>query len=437
MKNHFLKKWLLGHIGLMLILLFALLTRLYRLDFPQNYYFDEVYHVPAIKLIMQGDWRAFEWWHSPTEGTNNFDWLHPPVAKYFQAVSLKLVGVNPWGWRLGSALAGVLVVGLTYVLAQQLFANKKISLMAAFLAATDGLLLVQSRIAMNDIFLTLFVLVTLVAYLHRGLKKSQKTFGHLKLLVVGVLVGLTIATKWTGVLLWFFLLFWELWELVRSRFSQQFKIKQLPWIIFSLLIVPMVVYSSTYAPIFFSGRGLSHFVELHRQIVRYQINRDNNHLYQSQPLQWISNTRPVWYWKGLTSSDSLANIYALGNPLIFIFGMTALTMTLISVAKAQSAQPKIKQLVFLLSAYLCLWLPWQFSPRIMFFYHFTSVVPLMTILVAYWFYQLMPAVKNQRLIGGVLGTVLLVFLIFYPHWVGLPAPKEFVEGVYFALSSWR
>src|SRR5574340_687517 len=85
---------------LILILAFSFFTRIVRLDVPQRYIFDEVYHALTAKLIARGDHRAFEWWNLPVEPNTAVDWLHPPIAKYTQALAIKLLGENSFAWRL-------------------------------------------------------------------------------------------------------------------------------------------------------------------------------------------------------------------------------------------------------------------------------------------------------------------------------------------------
>src|SRR5258708_3911057 len=143
---------------LSLIVIFAFISRVYRLNLPKEYIFDEVYHAVTAKLIRRNDPRAYEWWNPPLEPDTAVDWLHPPLAKYTQALGMDLFGENSFGWRISSAVFGTLVIIATAFLADELFKSKKIALLSAFLAACDGLLLTQSRIAMNDIHVTFFIL---------------------------------------------------------------------------------------------------------------------------------------------------------------------------------------------------------------------------------------------------------------------------------------
>ena len=81
---------------LSLILLFALFTRLFRFNYPSQMYFDERYHVPAAMMLSDGNFQTpFDFNQSSYDGQNIADWLHPPLAKYFQAVSIHFLGKNP------------------------------------------------------------------------------------------------------------------------------------------------------------------------------------------------------------------------------------------------------------------------------------------------------------------------------------------------------
>lgn len=95
-----------GGTVLLFILAFAYLTRMYQLNIPERYMFDEVYHAVTSKLIAQNDPRAFEWWNPPPEPDTAVDWLHPPIAKYTQAFFILIFGDNSFGWRYSSVLFG-------------------------------------------------------------------------------------------------------------------------------------------------------------------------------------------------------------------------------------------------------------------------------------------------------------------------------------------
>lgn len=507
---------------LILILFFAFFTRINRLNIPERYIFDEVYHVVTAKLIARNDPRAFEWWNAPIEPNTAVDWLHPPLAKYTQAFFIKTLGENSFAWRLSSVIFGTMLIALVAKLADQLFDDKRISLLAALLASLDGLLLVQSRIAMNDIHVTFFILLTLIFYQKRLKTKQEKKY----LLLSIISAGLAMASKWSGI---FILIFIGGWELIKhlsqlKSFKKLFTLDEYNWF-FSrfvvFLFIPLIIYISSYSMMFLQGKTficnqdvpiqgecyfenfkwgdrtwysgyVSHFVELHKQIFWYQTHLEATHTYQSRPFQWFLDLKPVWFHVDRPNDTQIANIYSFGNPLLFWIGDVFIFVSLIIIiaklfdnilrlneAKLSASRSnkiisrfsfdlpacagrlrftrKIKttnfsSLIFILVAYFIVWLPWQFSPRIMFFYHYTPAVPLLSINLAYWLIKIADS-KSKKITlypGGnrqlsytqlfsllAFGSILLAFIIWYPHWTAIPMPKWWVENVYFFLKSWQ
>jgi dolichyl-phosphate-mannose-protein mannosyltransferase len=407
---------------LVIVLIFVVLIflRFWRLDQPKQMYFDEIYHVSAARQIVNQDPRFYEWWHLKVDGSDNFDWLHPPLAKYVQAFFMNVLGDNALGWRTGSGIFGLGVILFIFLVSQELFENKKISLIASFLAACEGLLLVQSRIAMNDIYLSFFVLLILFFYLK--FFKDKVKANSLWLLATGMSMGLALATKWSALLI--IVLIWIL-EII-SFVKQKNILRKIPWRFFCLVIMPFVIYFIFYLPILFLGKNLNFIFDLHQNIIWYHFNRDDFHSFQSTPMQWFLNLRPVWYFKGEVSKQAISNIYALGNPLVFLFGLVSVFFSLVSLKNIN------RLFKLLLLAFFSLWLPWIFSPRIMFFYHYTPAAALLCILISYWLFKL-----NKNNLTSILLLIFLVFLIYYPHWTGLSVSKSFAEAVYFILPSWK
>ncbi len=473
---------------LIVILAFAFFTRVIRLSVPDTYIFDEVYHAVTAKLIARNDPRAYEWWNPPVEPNTSVDWLHPPLAKYTQAVSMLMFGENSFGWRFSSALFGVGVIGATAYLSLLLFKNKPLSLLAALLASLDGLLLVQSRIAMNDIHVTFFILLTLIFY-----QSFRQTHSLLKinkwLWLTGLSAGLAMGTKWSGLFVLGFVWIYELGSLLTSHLAFKKMVKLFGQRLLILGLLPVIIYILSYSHMFFQGKSLvclsdrvergkcyyqelplaghtfhfyaSHFYELHRQIWWYQTHLTATHTYQSRPWQWFWDLRPVWMYVKYEDAEHMANIYSFGNPLLFWTGNIALFTSIdglgyvgiqhlrrksLSVSQHQkllTLRRAYQPILFILVAYGIVWMPWQLSPRIMFFYHYTPAIPLLCINLAYWLHQLFTiSAKQDRLLAQALAWITLIiititFIIFYPHWTGLVVPKSVINRVYFALESWH
>ncbi|MBP7768562.1 phospholipid carrier-dependent glycosyltransferase [Candidatus Woesebacteria bacterium] len=450
-------------VALLLILSFAFFTRMYRLHLPEKYMFDEVYHAVTAKLIAENDPRAYEWWNPPPEENTAVDWLHPPLAKYTQALSMLAFGENSFGWRFSSVVFGVLVILMVYHLAYALFDNHSIALTSALIASLDGLLLVQSRIAMNDIHVTFFILLALHSYL--AYRKSHQTSD---LILTAIIAGLAMASKWSGLFVLACILLFEAVHFLSGFFyllaAKRVRIESIlskvatfaATRIVVLILIPLAVYVAGYTHMFLQGKGWAHFKELHNQIWWYQTTLKATHPYQSRPLEWFLDLKPVWvHVEYFPSIHMRADIYSFGNPIIFwvgaFFVIVSLASCLLSyrkfiahVAKKAPITEKIasflgdisnNSLIFLLTAYFMVWLPWQLSPRIMFFYHYTPAVPLMSIIIAYWLERFWSQKKIIPLL--VIGSMVLVFIVWYPHWTGIPVSDSFANSVYFALPSWK
>lgn len=427
-----------------LILFFALFTRLFRLEYPQAMYFDEVYHVPAAILMQKGDFQTpFQFDQLAKNGQDAVDWLHPPLAKYFQALSMTIWGTTALAWRFPSVIFSLLTIVVFYFLVRFLGINfffKKedslirndssinLALVASFLLSLDGLFLVQSRIAMNDVFVLFFVMTAVFVYFIYLVKKNS-----LFLLLSGVFFGLALASKWSAL---FVLIFVLLKEAMMLK-----SLKKLPFLLFSLLLTPAFIYLLSYLPMFWQGQNIIDFFVLQKTIFLSQLINPSVHLYSSDPLNWILNLRPVWYFTALASGTWTANIYALGNPLLYLYLLVGLIATIVFLV-TQKQSSLIYQTIYLIFLfYLSSFLPWLVFSRIMFFYHYLLALPFLVILLSYFlmrfFDQAKDRTKKRALIFNLLFWPFLLFVLFYPHWTAIAVPKDFAETVYFFLPSWR
>lgn len=531
---HILEKryWLV----LLTICAFAFATRMYKLGEVKTYVFDEVYHAITAKLIARNDVRAFEWWNPPVEKDTAVDWLHPPLAKYTQALSMRAFGETPFGWRFSSVVFGVLVIFATAEFTRYLFEDRRLALLAGLLASLDGLLLTQSRIAMNDIHVTLMLLLTFFSYawyrkrLARYIvtlsSSSQKNYTQIDtqrrevavaLLATGLCIGLSLGSKWSGffgfLTIWGFEFLFFLTGLHQLAPKKRAALKEIFARVIIIGILPFFIYVLSYAQMFYQGKTLkcdgdtavngqcycnqnssawvvalesisggdssweklearggckrliSHFSELHHQIWWYQTNLKATHGYQSRPLQWFLNLKPVWFYVKYEEGKSV-NIYAQGNSALFWLGDIAVGASVImlsiytffslrqqfgkkrlSISVIQKLQHSIAeltdftsekgQLFFVTVSYFAVWLPWQLSPRIMFFYHYTPAVPLLAILLSYWLIKLSKERYGKQIVFGLVAIMVVTFVVFYPNWVGIPVSKDFADKVYFTIKPWK
>ena len=74
------------------------------------------------------------------------------------------VGRNEFAWRVPGVVAGALMAGLLYLLTRILFRRRSVALLVGILSLADGMLFVQSRIAMNDAYVGLFIVAAYVLF---------------------------------------------------------------------------------------------------------------------------------------------------------------------------------------------------------------------------------------------------------------------------------
>ncbi len=212
---------------------FALLLRLWGLGTPEEITFDETYYAKdAYSLEQFGYVRQYV--DKADDRINAGDLsdlysdgpaqiVHPEVGKWMLAVGIRLIGMDPFGWRFGAAVTGALTVLVLCRLVRRLSGSTLVGCLAGLLLSLDGLHLVMSRTALLDGFLA-FWLVCAVACLVadrdwgrvRLLRLHERSgglpgapvdgFGPVRGLLLrpwrlgaGVCFGLACGSKWNGV----------------------------------------------------------------------------------------------------------------------------------------------------------------------------------------------------------------------------------------------
>ena len=109
------------------------------------------------------------------------------------------VGSHAFAWRLPGVIAGALTAGLLYLLARILFRRRLVAGLLGLFVLADGMFFVQSRIGMNDVYVGLFIVAayTLFAALWTGWWRGRAVF-WLAMPVIGLLLGLALASKWVA-----------------------------------------------------------------------------------------------------------------------------------------------------------------------------------------------------------------------------------------------
>ena len=384
---------------LIIIILISAFLRLYRLDFPNKYVFDEVYHAYTAKEYLKGNKEAWSPWGKSEPGVA-FEWLHPPISKEIMTASMFLLkSTDAWVWRLPGVLFGVLSVFLVYKLATLLFKNETIALVSSLLFSVDGLVFVQSRTGMNDVYLVAFTLISVIF------------FSKQKYLLSAIFMGISVATKWPGI---FLILMFAPILLYKRRFKEMIY----------FLCLPPIIYLLSFTHYFLMGYKWSDFIELHKQIWWYQTHLKATHDYSSPWWSWPLNLYPVWYFVDY-QKNNVANIFASGNPALFWIGLASLVLTVMEFIKKRSLN-----LLIIILGFLVFWLPWSVSPRIMFFYHFSPSVPFLCLSLGHQLYQIKKE-GNYKSFLLILGVILLSFILLFPFLTAIPIPREWVKLFFF------
>jgi predicted membrane-bound dolichyl-phosphate-mannose-protein mannosyltransferase len=127
-----------------------------------------------------------------------------------QLVSID-AGSNAFAWRLMGIIFGALLVGIIYLFTATLFSRRRIAVLAATFVAFDGMSYTMSRIAMNDIYVAVFIVAAYALFWQIWSGRWSRSAWWV-LPAVGIMVGLAAATKWVG---WYALI--GLWVLVLAR----------------------------------------------------------------------------------------------------------------------------------------------------------------------------------------------------------------------------
>jgi dolichyl-phosphate-mannose--protein O-mannosyl transferase len=384
----------------------AALLRLPHLGLPAEEVFDEVYHAKTALQYLEGQ--------PPTE------WVHPPTAKLLIAVGVWLFGYEPWAWRLLPALAGVALAPLFFLLARQVLETRRAALLAAALLMCDGVYLVQSRIAMTNIFAVCFQIGAALFVLRAALSPVLPVRS---MLAAGGLLGLAVSTRWTSL--------WALGflglVLLALRRRRLFQPRELALTLLAFLLIPVTVYVISYVPwMMIRHQGDSAFrlapalwdlVEEQRRVWRYHADLRASHPYFSHWYTWPWLYRPTWY-HFKNEGGWIRGIVAIGNPALWWASVPVTLWALVSGLRAKDPRR-----LFCAVGYLCLYLPWGVSPRTLNYSHYLfeaipyACLSLGILLDRCW------DTRGGALARSYVAMVVVLFVFFFPFLAAVPVPE--------------
>ena len=365
------------------------------LNNPRSLVFDETYYVKdavsMLNLGYEGQWPADADTKFNLGVVNHFtsqgEYIaHPPLGKWIISLGMQLFGAdNPFGWRVSTAIVGVLAVALVCLIAFALFRSTVLATIAGGLMAIDGLAIVMSRTALLDNSLMLLTLLGVGAIiLDRG-QSERLLQGWINrrtdaarirstdwgpalwrrpwLITAAALFGLASGVKWSG--LYFlagFLIYTLLVEAVARRragiafWASSVVFRQAPVTALLTLPVAALAYLSTWTGwlvtrggynrdwaalqakngasgilSFDLGRALQSLWHYQQEIYNSNIGQHSPHNYAANPLGWLALIRPTAFFyrgttlgqNGCTIADCSEYVTSIANPLLWWLAVAA------------------------------------------------------------------------------------------------------------------
>jgi dolichyl-phosphate-mannose-protein mannosyltransferase len=489
-----------GWMGPLLVGAVAAVLRLVELGRPDRIMFDETYYAKdalsqllfgyarkfvddADDMIMSGEVDAFDEESGLFEDDESFV-VHPPVGKFLIGLGIRTVGMEPTGWRLATALAGVITVILVARAGRRLFRSTILGCTAGLFVAVDGLSIAVSRTALLDGILAMFVVAAFACLLvDRDQSRAAFTrwagertaagrwLGDGPLLAwrpwrlaAGIMLGLACGTKWSGIyVVAVFGLMTVLWEISARRAAglQSPALNSLfrdgPIAFITIVGSTVAVYIGSWwgwitsdggwarnwaaenPPSGFGDlapdwlRSLWHY---HARIWDFHTNLTSEHTYESGAWTWLFLRRPVLfeyqsidqYEQGCPVESCSQSVLALGNPALWWGAIAALIVCVLYWFFRRDWRPGA-----ILAGMVATWVPWLLYPdRTTFAFYAAAMVPFMALAVTYTLGRLIGTGRDaapRRAAGlAVAGLFVLVVILlaarFYPIHVGEVIPYE-------------
>jgi dolichyl-phosphate-mannose--protein O-mannosyl transferase len=421
----FIPKMSVAGAALLLAIVSELLF-LINLQHPQQMMFDETHYVPAARALFFGH-----------------EYLvrdHPEFAKWLIGLSMYLFGDTPWGWRVIGTMMGTLTVVTLFLIAQSLFRDTRLSLVAGFIALLSQFVYILARLAMLDVYMGAFLLLALWLVIDGYARDGNRW----RLLFAGILFGLAIGCKWVAVP--YVALIIAAFGLLRLRAERNFS-----RLLFSsdvavwrgvstveamLYLGPLAiaVYFATFIPTFYvENNALAPADLLQQQKAMFEMHSAfYTHPYSSQWWQWPYIGRPIWFLYEKVDGV-LRGVLMAGNPAVLWGGLVAVMACLIG--GVVKRQPRVLLVGCL---YLFAYGIWIVIPRKLNFhyYYYLPVIFLsLALAVAFHFYCRGRITRWIPLLFLILAFGLFVY--FYPIISAAPLPRDdaFLRWTWF--DSWR
>ncbi|CAB4372324.1 MAG: phospholipid carrier-dependent glycosyltransferase [Actinobacteria bacterium] len=406
---------MIASIAPILIAIASFFLRVINLGNPKGFVFDEVYYVDGARDFLK--------YGVEVAGSKPEFVVHPPVGKWCISLGIKIFGDNEFGWRIMAAIAGTLIILIAARLAHELFFSPFLTAITAALLAFDGLLLVHSRTALLDLFLTLFILIAVYFWF-----REQNWHAS-------IFFGLALATKWSALYFIFLFAVVSLYRLLRENHVRN-SIRTIAMQITQFGLIPLGIYLASWFGWFASNRGwdrtyasnpLSSLIYYHKQMLDFHTSLVEKHAYQANPWGWLIMRRPTSFYyespNGCGSKSCAQEVLALGTPVLW-WSATIALVALIGLWAWQFYHRNMdKKLSLILLSVVAGYLPWFFfQKRTVFSFYAIVFEPFLILAVVYCAKLFIDRSKNpanaQVIIIGFVAVVFLNFLYFLPLYLG-------------------
>lgn len=424
---------------LALITLLNLVVRAVGVGSYPGLIYDEYYYVPAAEVLLRR--RPIIPVKNMIPGIDPNLLSHPPLAKELIALAILTFGQHAWAWRLPGVLAGTVLPLLVAGIAWELWQQRIVAVIAAALAALDGLAIVMSRVALPDapavtlVVAGLWILLTVTNRLSRG-----EPVLWWRWLGLGVVLGLGLASEWIGGQA--ILLAW-IWFLCASPQARRAYRQWIP----ATTIAPFVIYYSSYFYSWSSGFRESWlprdpfwaFFKLQWLMLKGMWTLRFFHPWTANAWTWLGIPRPTAMLISIGARHAI-RLMAFSDPVIVWTGMLSLILGIWWVRRHRGA---LVPWGFLALWFLCFYATWLATPRSKFLYYFTTASLGLDIAAAAGFIVAWQAVSHRKSIrrwvrwglGGWGGFTTLTIAYCLPLWVGMAVPSHFYQSVFWP-SSW-
>lgn len=432
--------------GLAAIILISFALRFWGLERFNALVFDEVYYAKFANNYLTN-----------TKFYNS----HPPLSQYLIAIGIWIGDKLPIGrdttntltgslhstfsYRWMNALFGSLISPLVAALAYQLNQRLSFAFLAALFVSFDGLFLVDSRYALNNVFLVFFGLLGQLLVLIASRSDRHRL---LYLVGAGVSFGASVACKWNGLSfllgIYILLLLAKIWQkntrdmpTDNSPDSLLARLSNLDFFqtLATLVIIPPIVYSLLWIPHLIQN-PYPNFLDVQWSILNYHENVGNSttiHPYCSNWYTWPLMLRPLAYYFKEYKPNYYYDVHAMGNPLLWWLALATIFASLWLIIKSLVRVP-IRELninpiaipLFIVIDYAANLLPWLKVSRCLFIYHYLGAV-LFAIVGLAWWVDIWLRSGYRSLQIAALTTIFGIaaaFVFWLPIYLGLPIEKS-------------